>query len=557
MPGAMGLAHEAVRRAEACGAEVLRARVTLGAALLYEGRLGWDVLCREVLDDAAAVGDVGIACNVAFHLVSGLGFMGRLDDAIELGTEMLATSSQAGLESWHTHFAAAGAFHRALSGTDRDWVLRHAPELLERWPAFRNRSQIAVALAVVHLDGDRLGEAEAVVEQLGQFAASDEERAFAAWSAAETAWQRRDGAAVRDQVLASRACGEAYFGLRSVVEVIGAHAAVESGDRIDVDLATSNMPVLWPLIHEVEGLSRWEDGDVTGAVRELDLAADRWRSVRMRRWAVRAALAAAELAQRSGRRDRAARRAAAIEEARAAGLHGLLTRVRRARRRADAEGGRGPATHRRGARIEGDRRPPRGVAADGRRPRRVRLPQARRSHPPRGGGPRGGRAAVTGRPLVVLVDDDPERRAHDLVPGRSVVAGLAVPSEPYDLRGDAVRAATIRSAADINDALGAVVRGASLVLAVDGVDRGAFVDELRRVADVEVVASPAPRVAALLDEDRALLMALASGTSVSDAARHLGLSLRTAHRRLARARAALDAATTTEAVLAVSRLDHR
>ena len=74
-------------------------------------------------------------------------------------------------------------------------------------------------------------------------------------------------------------------------------------------------------------------------------------------------------------------------------------------------------------------------------------------------------------------------------------------------------------------------------------DDTGFLDTLRRVADVRVAAAPA------LDPDqRALLELLARGRTAGEAARQLGMSLRTAHRRLGAARLALGAASNAEAV---------
>jgi len=76
-------------------------------------------------------------------------------------------------------------------------------------------------------------------------------------------------------------------------------------------------------------------------------------------------------------------------------------------------------------------------------------------------------------------------------------------------------------------------------------NRAAFLDQLARVADVQASAAPAP----LTDEQRALLRLLADGRSIAEAAEAVGLSRRTAHRRLDAARRALGVETGTEAIL--------
>lgn len=81
-------------------------------------------------------------------------------------------------------------------------------------------------------------------------------------------------------------------------------------------------------------------------------------------------------------------------------------------------------------------------------------------------------------------------------------------------------------------------------------------DDLRRLARVDVVRAgdevPAPRTSAegdLVDDDgAAILRLLADGLTLGQAATRLGLSRRTADRRLAAAREALGARSTAEAV---------
>ena len=115
-------------------------------------------------------------------------------------------------------------------------------------------------------------------------------------------------------------------------------------------------------------------------------------------------------------------------------------------------------------------------------------------------------------------------------------------AEPYALTGTTV-GAVVDSATTAAELLRVVVRGADAAIRLDLPDDAAFLDTLRRVADVRVAAAPA------LDRDqRALLELLARGRTAGEAARQLGMSLRTAHRRLGAARLALGAANNAEAV---------
>lgn len=83
-------------------------------------------------------------------------------------------------------------------------------------------------------------------------------------------------------------------------------------------------------------------------------------------------------------------------------------------------------------------------------------------------------------------------------------------------------------------------------------------DDLRRLGPVEVrtASTPEPETAVLADDEAALLALLAGGHTLRQAADEQHLSLRTADRRLASARAKLHVSTTAEAVSAVARPQH-
>jgi DNA-binding NarL/FixJ family response regulator len=104
--------------------------------------------------------------------------------------------------------------------------------------------------------------------------------------------------------------------------------------------------------------------------------------------------------------------------------------------------------------------------------------------------------------------------------------------------------------ADAEAALLAALRGEGLIVHAtaprDVVDR--LVDDLRRLGGVDHrIGTPdeAPRVS---NEARAILGLLAEGHSLGEAAAILGLSRRTADRRLAEGRRALGTDRTTEAI---------
>src|SRR5262249_4485460 len=114
-PDMLEIATDAFAAAEHDPIERLRAQAGLGAALLYAGRPGWDEVLAETVETATRAGDVEIACTAAFHRVSGLGFYGRLREAIDLGDEQLTIAEAHGLETWRAHFLTAQALNRMLA----------------------------------------------------------------------------------------------------------------------------------------------------------------------------------------------------------------------------------------------------------------------------------------------------------------------------------------------------------------------------------------------------------------------------------------------------------
>lgn len=157
------------------------------------------------------------------------------------------------------------------------------------------------------------------------------------------------------------------------------------------------------------------------------------------------------------------------------------------------------------------------------------------------------------RPLVVAESDAAagsavvELRREGWTPVDSAV----LPAEPWDLSDRRLLVfGRIGSPAERAAVLLAGARGAGVVVVAprDGRDLAAFVDELARLGPVELVRDAPAH--ALTGDQRRLLELLADGETLGEAARRLSLSRRTAHRRVADARALLGVRTTAEAVLA-------
>lgn len=155
--------------------------------------------------------------------------------------------------------------------------------------------------------------------------------------------------------------------------------------------------------------------------------------------------------------------------------------------------------------------------------------------------------------------------------GWSVREGFALPDPAWDVSGDRlVLHGRIGDHDTLQLAVLAAARGAGIVAVCDpttAVGR-ALIDDLSRVGPVQTGAAPpvhpaAPATAgdtapavALVAEQRALLDRLAAGDTIAAAAAAEFLSLRTANRRIAEARALFGVRTTREAVLAYLR-QHR
>ncbi|GIF02519.1 LuxR family transcriptional regulator [Actinoplanes siamensis] len=136
--------------------------------------------------------------------------------------------------------------------------------------------------------------------------------------------------------------------------------------------------------------------------------------------------------------------------------------------------------------------------------------------------------------------------------------GFALPDQAWD-----VGAARIVLHGRIGDedadtarlAVLAAARGAGVVAVCDTESPAgrALVDDLGRIGPVQRGTDGADPLASLIPEQRALLDRLAAGDTIAAAAAAEFLSLRTANRRIAEARALFGVRTTREAVLAYLR----
>jgi FixJ family two-component response regulator len=105
----------------------------------------------------------------------------------------------------------------------------------------------------------------------------------------------------------------------------------------------------------------------------------------------------------------------------------------------------------------------------------------------------------------------------------------------------------VRDERDRDAVLLALARGADVVITIDlpAARRAALLDDIARIAVVRKAGSLTPG-------EREVVDGLIEGRTLTEVARSLGMSRRTATRRLAAAKIAFGAATTMELILAVS-----
>lgn len=152
-------------------------------------------------------------------------------------------------------------------------------------------------------------------------------------------------------------------------------------------------------------------------------------------------------------------------------------------------------------------------------------------------------------PVIVILDDAAAFDAAVADVGRSgwrITTGFDGPAP----RSDEIRIGPVDSAADGAAALLAVLAGAGVIVhgraSREVLDR--LLDDLRHIRRVEVRRPTAAGPPSLDPDAIGILAILAEGRTLGDAATTLGLSRRTADRRLAEARRALGVNRTVEAV---------
>lgn len=162
----------------------------------------------------------------------------------------------------------------------------------------------------------------------------------------------------------------------------------------------------------------------------------------------------------------------------------------------------------------------------------------------------------------LVVEDGPAAaaaidRARDELRARGWLVADGFDSRPPGTR--VVLCGTVATPRDAAAALLAALDGCGLVVraSADAEVIERLVDDLRRIGEVEHRLGPegaaGPSGPAVSPDGAALLALLADGLTLGAAADRMGISRRTADRRLAEARAALGARRTTEAIARITR----
>lgn len=142
-----------------------------------------------------------------------------------------------------------------------------------------------------------------------------------------------------------------------------------------------------------------------------------------------------------------------------------------------------------------------------------------------------------------IVSEVPSVAARRLCPSRRSVKAL--PDDPYDLAEEhLVYPCVVHTEEQCAVVVESVARNVPAVVRF-----GSLPSSMRQrlIDDLDRVATPSAAGAAITDDQAILLRALATGATLAQAAAEAGLSVRTANRRLADARRALDASTNIEA----------
>ena len=534
----------------------------LGLARLVVADPGWSA----DLETAArlAVDDVDVHEAVTIHDAAIFGHLLNGDPArsLALAQEMVAFTEPMSA-AWNGYFRAVALLVTMHVTGDQAGVRAEAEVLGRRRLSVRAGETRRTALILARLDGgDELGALD-LAESACELASDDTARAMACWMLAESAWLLGD--AERALAVAQEALDLPLTGYPASVNgaLIGIWAARDLGRAVPaalVDATTSGFANLAAARTEAEALT---GADPAENAARFGACADAWWRISRRaslraRWArtvaladagcdddarreledLRVTAAAARIPWLDRRIDALARRLGLRVRSAATGTV-VMARVMRGHPtpviarglclgRSTVEGHVRDAIDRTGARTRLEAAL--ALAAAG------RDRAAPNSYVLRDDG--GGAWSVRSPGL-----DVPTRRSE-------------LPGMPLHFHGEVALVGEVGDGPGVERALLAAARGAALDLRVtDSSALTALADGLSRFGSVVRDDAPVVRGPSGVDVDavdRRLIAALASGSTVTEAAAAAGYSRRQAQRRLAELRARTGSATNAEAVAALT-----
>lgn len=327
--GSLEIAERAADLSKRTGMHTLIGQCTLGAAQLYDQDPRWESTLRAVVHAATTENASEVQLNAAWHLASGLGFSARLRESNEVNRLQSEYSRRSGSQIWKSHFDAARMLTSTFLGETQAEVVETAKAFLADRRPFRNQAQVWMALVLCSSDLGQRDEAHAAAGKLTSTATTPEDHVWAAFVSAELAWIDGDREAMRTAVERSRRHGDAWFGLRLVVETAAVHLATDIDDVDFVpDPPGNSLPVFWPAVHDLEAYAHYRRGDVLGAANALGRAHTAWTAHECARLAVRSKFTQSTCLERAGKRPAAAAaRREATEQARRHNLHAHLGRL--------------------------------------------------------------------------------------------------------------------------------------------------------------------------------------------------------------------------------------
>jgi DNA-binding CsgD family transcriptional regulator len=564
-------ARAALEMARRLGVEEARAEYLLGTVMAQVPEPGWVEQLEGAIERARREGDIRVEMAASNNLISGHESDGSQAEARRLAIAAATRARSLGLEYWARGMRALLVnldFHAGEYASAID----EAEALLGEPLDARSRDAVAEMLILSLTDTGRFERASVLLDSDAGPALPDRRGQARLWLARAECrlWSGRYRQALvsADAGLAEMAAGD---GTGPFVRIVRGWAALELGIDPGEPIEPQPLAILRAVPHEAAGQRLLHVGDPISAVAEFDQAASLWHGYHVR-GELRCRWAAADAMRRAGELGAAVARLEAVERsADARGMTPLLSRIRRSLRSCGVHRSPPVTSRSDGAqRLTAREREVLALVSEGLTNPEIaaRLGLSRRTIETHIASASSKLDATTrsqaaalahgwvdsSRPPLIVVDVDA-----GTLPGAMLAAREEVTAAGWPVVDGLSQAApgvvcVVALARDTAErALLSAMDGGGLVVAVSG-DRDladSFCDDLRHIGPVDHRLRSEPEVE-LSDDERRLLGLLLDGGSLGAAAAALHISRRTADRRLASARRALGA-DSTSAALSIAR----